>query len=55
MAAGDDSPGTLKTFFSFISRIRNLDFAAGDYSAGTRTLITLPALSFSLIVKKAPF
>ena len=48
MAAGANSPGTLKWFFQFIFRIWNLDFAAGDYSSGTSRLITLPALTFSL-------
>ena len=49
MDAGDNSPGTLKTFFSFISRISNLNCAAGDYSAGTHALITLPEFTFSTI------
>ena len=47
MAAGANSPGTLKSFFQFIFRIWNLDFAAGDYSPGTFKLITLPAFTFA--------
>ena len=48
MAAGANSPGTLNSFFQFIFRIWNLDFAAGDYSPGTFRLITLPAFAFRL-------
>ena len=48
MAAGANSPGTLKSFFQFIFRIWNLDFAAGDYSPGTVQLITLPAFALQI-------
>ena len=48
MAAGANSPGTLNSFFQFIFRIWNLDFAAGDYSPGTFRLITLTAFAFTL-------
>ena len=47
MAAGANSPGTLKWFFQFIFRIWNLDFAAGDYSSGTSTV-----MSFDIRQKK---
>jgi len=47
MAAGANSPGTLKTYIISISQMWNFDLAAGDYSPGTRNLITLPALTFS--------
>ena len=52
MAAGANSPGTLKWFFQFIFRIWNLDFAAGDYSSGTSRLITLPVLTYLANVYK---
>ena len=43
--AGANPPGTLKTFLEHISKIWNLDFAAGDFSPGN--LITLPTLCFT--------
>ena len=47
MADDANSPGTLNSFFQFIFRIWNLDFAAGDYSPGTFRLITLLAFAFT--------
>ena len=47
MGASANYPGTLKSFFRFIFRIWNLDFAAGDYSPITFRLNTLAAFTFT--------
>ena len=52
MAAGANSPGTLKSFYQFIYRIWYLDFAAGDYFPSTFRLITLPAFTFTFGSRK---
>ena len=55
MAAGANSPGTLKTYIISISQMWNFDLAAGDYSPGTRNLIPLPGLTFIFFLEKRTF